>query len=226
MRGFFNGLVLGVILGAVGYWFIQNKASVSSDQGHVALSGTVSAEDDIGKAVALALEADGARDVTSTITVKPKSRMGTGWQLGGDVAGARFTGARFNRPALAMPVGLGEHPIAPALLLVLACCHEKTTSLPQPAAGRAACAAAEPGPIWKPGPFVRRRNDVKCLPSFFTDGHEGFLPELATGLGSGMRSADDVAPRQKSEIRLPSMKFRVYCLGAVRDLCWPEVFPL
>ena len=169
MRGFFNGLVLGIILGAAGYWFIQTKArehpdaqqraetataqaqtsageagrhlsdalkakletldlrtdqikdelqrtgkivrrkahdlgeqvadaavdarivtaiktkyaadpdlsvwkiSVSSDQGHVTLSGTVSAEDNIGKAVALALEADGVRDVTSTITVKPKS---------------------------------------------------------------------------------------------------------------------------------------------------------
>jgi osmotically-inducible protein OsmY len=169
MRGFFNGLVLGVILGAVGYWFIQNKArehpaaeqraeaaaaqvqtsageagqhlsdalkakletldlrsdqikdelartgkivrrkahdlgeqvadaavdvrivtaikakyaadadlsvwkiSVSSDQGRVTLTGTVSAEDNIGKAVALALDADGVRDVTSTITVKPKS---------------------------------------------------------------------------------------------------------------------------------------------------------
>ena len=166
MRGFFNGLVLGVILGAAGYWFIQNKArehpeaehraeaaaaqaqsaageagqhlsealkakletldlrsdqikeelartgkivrrkahdlgeqvadaavdasivaaikakyaaapdlsvwkiSVSSDQGRVTLSGTVSAEDNIGKAVALALEVDGVRDVTSTLAVK------------------------------------------------------------------------------------------------------------------------------------------------------------
>jgi len=169
MRGFFNGLLLGVILGAVGYWFVQNKArehpaaeqraeaaaaqartsageagrhlsdalkaklealdlrsdqikdelartgkivrrkaldlggqvadaaadarivtvikakfaadpdlsvwqiTVASEQGRVALSGTVSAEENIGKAVALALEADGVRDVTSTITVKPKS---------------------------------------------------------------------------------------------------------------------------------------------------------
>jgi len=169
MRGFFNGLVLGVILGAAGYWFIQNKArehpaaeqraeaaaaqaqsaagvagqhlsdalkakletldlrsgqikdelartgkivrrkamdlggqvadaaadariiteikakyaadadlsvwkiSVSCDQGQVALSGTVSAEENIGKAVALALEADGVRDVTSTLAVKPKA---------------------------------------------------------------------------------------------------------------------------------------------------------
>ena len=167
MRGFFNGLVLGIVLGAAGYWFIQNKArehpvaeqraeaaaaqaqssvgeagkhlsealkakletldlrsdqikdelartgkvvrrkahdlgeqvadtaadarivaaikakyaadpdlsvwkiSVSSDQGRVTLSGTVSAEENIGKAVALALEADGVRDVTSTLTVKP-----------------------------------------------------------------------------------------------------------------------------------------------------------
>jgi osmotically-inducible protein OsmY len=167
MRGFFNGLVLGVVLGAVGYWFVQKKAaehpeaqarfeqsaaqlrtnaedaahnlsdamrakldtldlradqvkeelardgqifrrkaedigdkaadaasdaravaeikakyakdstlsawdiSVSCSQGHVKLSGTVSSPEDIGKAVALALEADGVRDATSTLTVKP-----------------------------------------------------------------------------------------------------------------------------------------------------------
>ena len=167
MRGFFNGLIVGIVLGAVGYWFIQKKAqehpeaqqryeqsmsnagtavtdtaqnvsdafkakldtldlnsdqvkdelartgkvvrrkaedigekvadtasdaravteikakyamdktlsvwsiSVSCSQGHVALSGTVSSPEDIGKAVALALEAGGVRDVTSTITVKP-----------------------------------------------------------------------------------------------------------------------------------------------------------
>ena len=167
MRGFFNGLLLGIILGAVGFWFVQKKAaehpeaqaryedaaaqfrtnasaaaentsdalrakldtldlhgdqikdepaktgevirrkahdigeatvnaasdaravteikakyaedstlsvwkiSVSCDQGHVALSGTVSSPDDIGKAVALALDADGVRDVTSTLQVKP-----------------------------------------------------------------------------------------------------------------------------------------------------------
>jgi len=44
--------------------------SVDCSQGHVALSGTVSSPDDVGRAVALALEADGVRDVTSTITVK------------------------------------------------------------------------------------------------------------------------------------------------------------
>ena len=167
MKGFFNGLIIGIILGAVGYWFIQKKAqehpeaqqhyeqsaaqaltnagvaaqnmsdalrakldtldlntdeiktelahtgeiirheahdigagavndasdaravaeikakyamdptlsvwkiSVSCQRGHVTLSGTVSSPDDIGKAVALALEADGVRDVTSTIQVKP-----------------------------------------------------------------------------------------------------------------------------------------------------------
>ena len=49
------------------------KISVSSDQERVALSGTVSAEENIGKAVALALEADGVRDVTSTLAVKPSS---------------------------------------------------------------------------------------------------------------------------------------------------------
>jgi osmotically-inducible protein OsmY len=167
MRGLFNGLVLGIILGAVGFWFIQKKAnehpeaqqhyeqsisdagaaaseaasnfsdamkakletlnlqpgdikdelvktgqvirrkahdigdaaadaasdaravteikakyagdstlsvwkiSVSCNQGHVTLSGSVSSPDDIGKAVALALDADGVRDVTSTLQVKP-----------------------------------------------------------------------------------------------------------------------------------------------------------
>ncbi len=167
MRGFFNGLIVGIILGAFGYWFVQKKAaehpeaqqryeqaaaqlrtnaaaaaentsdalrakldtldlhsdqikselaktgeiirrkahdigetavdaasdaravteikakyaedstlsawkiSVSCDKGHVALSGTVSSPDDIGKAVALALDADGVRDVTSTLQVKP-----------------------------------------------------------------------------------------------------------------------------------------------------------
>jgi osmotically-inducible protein OsmY len=46
------------------------KISVSSDQGHVTLSGTVSAEENIGKAVA-GLEAVGVRDVTFTLPVKP-----------------------------------------------------------------------------------------------------------------------------------------------------------
>jgi hyperosmotically inducible periplasmic protein len=49
------------------------KISVSCDQGHVTLSGTVSAEDRIGEAVALAMEVDGVRDVTSTLVVKPSS---------------------------------------------------------------------------------------------------------------------------------------------------------
>jgi hyperosmotically inducible protein len=168
MRGFFNGLILGIILGAVGYWFVQKKAnehpeaqqryeqsaaqlrdnaedaahnlgdamrakldtldlstdkikdelanggqimrrkaddigdkavnatsdaravteikakyaedktlsawdiSVSCDQGHVKLSGTVSSPEDIGRAMAIALDADGVRDATSTLVVKPK----------------------------------------------------------------------------------------------------------------------------------------------------------
>ena len=46
------------------------KISVSCNQGHVKLSGTVSSPEDVGKAVALALEADGVRDVTSTIKVQ------------------------------------------------------------------------------------------------------------------------------------------------------------
>lgn len=46
------------------------KISVSCDKGHVKLSGTVKSPDDIGKAVALALDADGVRDVTSTIKVQ------------------------------------------------------------------------------------------------------------------------------------------------------------
>lgn len=46
--------------------------SVTCNQGHVKLSGTVSSPDDIGRAEALALDADGVRDATSTLTVKPK----------------------------------------------------------------------------------------------------------------------------------------------------------
>ncbi len=49
------------------------KISVSCNQGHIKLSGTVSSPEDIGKAMALALEAHGVRDVTSTIRVQPKS---------------------------------------------------------------------------------------------------------------------------------------------------------
>jgi osmotically-inducible protein OsmY len=47
------------------------KISVSCSQGHVKLSGTVKSPDDIGKAIALALDANGVRDVTSTIQVQP-----------------------------------------------------------------------------------------------------------------------------------------------------------
>ncbi len=47
------------------------KISVSCSQGHVKLSGTVSSPQDIGKAIAAAMDADGVRDVTSTIQVKP-----------------------------------------------------------------------------------------------------------------------------------------------------------
>ncbi len=47
------------------------KISVSCSQGHVKLSGTVSSPQDIGKAIALAMDAGGVRDVTSTIQVQP-----------------------------------------------------------------------------------------------------------------------------------------------------------
>jgi osmotically-inducible protein OsmY len=46
--------------------------SVSSHQGHVALSGTVPTPEGVGKAVALALEPGGVQDVTSTLEIKPK----------------------------------------------------------------------------------------------------------------------------------------------------------
>jgi hyperosmotically inducible periplasmic protein len=46
------------------------QTAVSCNQGHVALSGMVSTPDDIGRAIALALETDGVRDVTSTLQVK------------------------------------------------------------------------------------------------------------------------------------------------------------
>ena len=47
------------------------KISVSSDHGRVSLSGTVTGPDDIGKAVALALDTDGVTDVTYTLAVSP-----------------------------------------------------------------------------------------------------------------------------------------------------------
>ncbi|HEY3861683.1 MAG TPA: BON domain-containing protein [Verrucomicrobiae bacterium] len=46
--------------------------SVSCHEGHVALSGTVPTPDGVGRAVALALEANGVVDVTSTLEIKPK----------------------------------------------------------------------------------------------------------------------------------------------------------
>lgn len=164
MRRFFNGLVLGIVVGAIGYWYAQTKVrqhspleqreaaqtapaasnssfsdewrarldaldlradkikdelanggkvfrrkaedvgtkvsdtaadarivaaikakyavdsnlsvwqiSVSSTGGHVTLSGMVNTPEDVGRAVALALEADGVRDVASTIQVKPRA---------------------------------------------------------------------------------------------------------------------------------------------------------
>jgi len=169
MRGFSTGLILGIVLGAVGFWFVQKKArehpeaeqrfehsaaqlrgnaseaahnmsdalrakldtlelrpdqikdeltrsgkifrrkaqdpgeqtpdavsdarvitdtkaryaadptlsasniSVASSQGHLSLSGTVTSPEDIGKAVAIALDMDGVRDVTATLEVKPKT---------------------------------------------------------------------------------------------------------------------------------------------------------
>ena len=169
MRGFSTGLILGIVLGAVGFWFLQKKAnehpeaelryeqsaaqlrsnataaaqnmsdalrakldtldlrtdqikdeltrngkifrhkaqdigdqaldaasdahavveikakfasdttlsvwsiSVGCTQGHVNLSGSVASPDDIGRAVAIALDVGGVRDVTSTLEVKPKA---------------------------------------------------------------------------------------------------------------------------------------------------------
>ena len=169
MRGFSTGLILGIVLGAIGFWFLQKKAnehpeaelryeqsaaqlrsnataaaqnmsdalrakldtldlrtdqikdeltrsgkifrhkaqdigdqaldaasdahavveikakfasdttlsvwsiSVGCTQGHVNLSGSVASPDDIGRAVAIALDVGGVRDVTSTLEVKPKA---------------------------------------------------------------------------------------------------------------------------------------------------------
>ena len=46
--------------------------SVNTTGGHVTLSGTVASHDQIGKAILLALETDGAREVTSTLQVKKR----------------------------------------------------------------------------------------------------------------------------------------------------------
>lgn len=47
--------------------------SVNTTDGVVTLSGTVASADDIGRAMVLAMEADGVREVISTLQVKPKS---------------------------------------------------------------------------------------------------------------------------------------------------------
>jgi hyperosmotically inducible protein len=46
--------------------------SVNTTGGVVTLSGTVTSPDDIGKAMLLAMESDGVREVVSTLQVKPK----------------------------------------------------------------------------------------------------------------------------------------------------------
>lgn len=46
------------------------KISVSCNRGHVSLSGSVSSPADVGKAMAMALDAPGVRDVTSSIKVQ------------------------------------------------------------------------------------------------------------------------------------------------------------
>jgi osmotically-inducible protein OsmY len=47
--------------------------SVNTTAGRVTLSGTVSSTADIGRAMVLALETDGVREVVSTLQLKPKS---------------------------------------------------------------------------------------------------------------------------------------------------------
>ncbi len=49
------------------------KISVSADQGQVALAGSVSAPEHIAKAVALALDTSGVREVTYNLEIKPKT---------------------------------------------------------------------------------------------------------------------------------------------------------
>ena len=46
--------------------------SVSTEQGHVTLSGAVASPEQVSKAILLSMETDGVQDVTSTLTVKAK----------------------------------------------------------------------------------------------------------------------------------------------------------
>jgi osmotically-inducible protein OsmY len=46
--------------------------SAGCTQGHATLAGTVGSPDEIGRAIAMALDTEGVRDVTSTLEVKPK----------------------------------------------------------------------------------------------------------------------------------------------------------
>ena len=49
------------------------RISVNTTAGIVTLSGSVNSNEDIGKAMLLAMEADGVREVVSTLQVKPAS---------------------------------------------------------------------------------------------------------------------------------------------------------
>jgi hyperosmotically inducible protein len=50
------------------------KISVDTTDGLVTLSGSVGAYDEIGKAIRIALETDGVRQVVSTLQVKPSTK--------------------------------------------------------------------------------------------------------------------------------------------------------
>ncbi len=65
---------------AIKYKFVASRdlsalnISVNTTAGVVTLSGTVSSPEDVGKAVMLAMQTDGVREVVSTLQVKPKSQ--------------------------------------------------------------------------------------------------------------------------------------------------------
>lgn len=52
------------------------RISVNTTEGIVTLSGTVDSTEDIGKAMLLAMETDGVREVISTLQVKPSGSHG------------------------------------------------------------------------------------------------------------------------------------------------------
>jgi len=77
MRGFISGVLLGVIIGAGGLWYFQQRQAgelrkTQETDGVVTLSGTVASPALAGRAVLVALETGDVREVIAPLKVAKK----------------------------------------------------------------------------------------------------------------------------------------------------------